>query len=40
MTLVLQLHIVMMSKYSKYGVDTKFNTFWVVGYMTTTTTTI
>ena len=32
MSLVLQLHLVMMSKYSKFGDDT-FNTFWVVGYI-------
>ena len=30
--LVLQLHLVMLSKYSKFGFDT-FNTFWVMGYM-------
>ena len=30
--LVLQLHLVMMSKHSKFGVDT-FNTFWVTGYI-------
>ena len=32
MRLVLQLHLVMMSKYSKLGIDT-FNTFWVMGYI-------
>ena len=31
MPLVLQLHLVMISKYSKSGVD-NFNTFWVMGY--------
>ena len=30
MPLVLLMHLVMMSKYSKFGVDT-FNTFWVMG---------
>ena len=30
MPLVLQLHLVMMSNYSKFGVDT-FNTIWVMG---------
>ena len=30
MLLVLQLHLVMMRKYSKFDVDT-FNTFWVMG---------
>ena len=29
MPLALQLHLVMMSKYSKFGVDA-FNTFWVM----------
>ena len=33
MSLVLQLHLVMMSKYPKFGVDT-FNTFWEMGYIT------
>ena len=32
MPLVLQLHQVLMSKYSKFGVDT-YNTFWVMGYI-------
>ena len=32
MSLVLQLHLVMMSKYSKFGVDT-FNTFWEMDYI-------
>ena len=32
MPLVLLLHLVMMNKYSKFGVDT-FNTFWVMGYI-------
>ena len=32
MPLVLQLHIVMMSKYSQFGADT-FNTFWVMVYI-------
>ena len=32
MPLVLQLHIVMISKYSKFGVDT-FYTFWEIGYI-------
>ena len=32
MPLVLQLHLVIMSKYSMFGVDT-FNTFWVIGYI-------
>ena len=32
MPLVQQLHLVMMSKYSKFGVDT-FNTFWVMSYI-------
>ena len=32
MPLVLQLFLVMMSKYPKLGVDT-FNTFWVNGYI-------
>ena len=32
MSLVLQLHLVMMSKYAKFGVDT-FNIFWVMGYI-------
>ena len=32
MPLVLQLHLVMMSKYSKFGVDT-LSTFWVMGYI-------
>ena len=40
---VLQLHLIMMSKYFKFGVDA-FSTFWVMGYIkslyTTTTTTI
>ena len=30
MPLVFQLHLVMMSRYSKFGVNT-FNTFWVMG---------
>ena len=30
MPIVLQLYLVMMSKYSKFGVD-NFNTFWVLG---------
>ena len=35
MPLVLQLHLVMMSKYSQFGVDTlnTFNTFRVMGYI-------
>ena len=32
MSLVLQLHLVMMSKYSKFGADT-FNTFLLIGYI-------
>ena len=33
MPLVLQIHLVMMSKYSKFDVDTiTLNTFWVMGY--------
>ena len=32
MPLALQLHLVMMRKYSKFGVDT-FNTFWEVDYI-------
>ena len=32
MPLVLQLHLVIMSKYSNFGVDT-FNTFWVMSYI-------
>ena len=32
MPLVLQLHLVMMSRYSKFGVDT-FSTFRVMGYI-------
>ena len=32
MPLVLQLHLVMINKYSKFGVDT-LNTFWVMGYI-------
>ena len=32
MLLVLQLHFVIMSKFSKIGVDT-LNTFWVMGYV-------
>ena len=32
MPLVLQLHLIMMSKFSKFGVDS-FNTFWVMGYI-------
>ena len=32
MPLVLQLHLVIMSKYSKFSVET-FNTFWVMGYI-------
>ena len=32
MPLVLQLHLVMMRKYTKFGVDT-FNTFWVMCYI-------
>ena len=32
MPLALQLHLVIMSKYSKFGVDT-FNTFWVMIYI-------
>ena len=32
MPIFLQLHFVMMSKYSKFGVDT-FNTFCVIGYI-------
>ena len=32
MPLVFQLHLVMMRKYSKSGVNT-FNTFWVMGYI-------
>ena len=32
MPLAVQLHLVMMSKYSKSGVDT-FNTFWVMEYI-------
>ena len=32
MPLVMQLHNVMMSKYSKFGVDT-FYSFWVMGYI-------
>ena len=33
MPFVLQMHLVMMSKYSKFGVDI-FNSFWVEGYIT------
>ena len=32
MLLVLQTHLIMMSKYSKFGVDA-LNTFWVMGYI-------
>ena len=32
MPLALQLHLVRMSKYSKFGTDT-LNTFWVMGYI-------
>ena len=32
MFFALHVHLVMMSKYAKFGVDT-FNTFWVMGYI-------
>ena len=32
MSIVMQMHVVMMSKYSKFGVHT-FNTFWVMGFI-------
>ena len=32
MPLVLPMYLVMISKYSKFGVDT-FNIFWVMGYI-------
>ena len=32
MSLALQLHLVIMSNYSKFGVDT-YSTFWVMGYI-------
>ena len=32
LVLQLQMHLFMMSKYSKFGVDT-LSTFWVMGYI-------